>query len=289
MSQILYVSPGYEEIWGRTCASLYARPRDWLAAVHPDDRERVLQAALAKQFQGPYHQVYRIVRPDGSVRWIEDRAFPVRNEAGEVYRFAGIAEDITLRKQAAERSDAFAKLGLRLSSAATAREAADIIVGIAGDLFGWDACYLHLYTSERNLILPVLTMDTIDGRKVNVPESSFTLDPSPLMLRVMRDGAQLMNRETPSAPAGTHTALIRFGDQARPSASKMYVPIHDGSKTLGILSIQSYTLLAYQQQDLETLQALADHCGGALARIHAAVDLQRLERQMDLLNRQGQI
>src|SRR5262245_42175097 len=99
MSQMLYISPGYEEIWGRTCASLYASPRDWLAAVHPDDRDRVLQAALTKQFQGPYHQVYRIVRPDGSVRWIEDRAFPVRNEAGEVYRFAGIAEDITLRKQ----------------------------------------------------------------------------------------------------------------------------------------------------------------------------------------------
>jgi GAF domain-containing protein len=109
------------------------------------------------------------------------------------------------------------------------------------------------------------------------------------MLRVMRDGAQLMNRETLSGPEGTHTALIRFGDKARPSASKMYVPIRDGSKTLGILSIQSYTLLAYQQQDLETLQALADHCGGALARIHAAMDLQRLERQMDLLNRQGQI
>ncbi|HXJ61304.1 MAG TPA: PAS domain S-box protein [Verrucomicrobiae bacterium] len=289
MSQILYISPGYEEIWGRTCASLYASPRDWLAAVHPDDRERVLEAALTKQVQGPYHQEYRILRPDGSVRWIEDRAFPVRNAAGEVYRFAGIAEDITLRKQAAERGDVFAKLGLRLSSAATAREAADVIVGIAGDLFGWDACYLHLYTSERNLILPVLTRDTIDGRKVDVPESSFTLDPSSLMLRVMRDGAQLMNRETPSAPQETHTSLIRFGDKARPSASMMYVPIRYGSKTLGILSIQSYTPLTYQQQDLETLQALADHCGGALARIHAAMDLQRLERQMDLLNRQGRI
>ena len=97
------------------------------------------------------------------------------------------------------------------------------------------------------------------------------------------------HRETPSGPEGLHTALIRFGDKARPSASKMYVPIRYGAKTLGILSIQSYTLLAYQQQDLETLQALADHCGGALARIHAAIDIQRLEQQMDLLNRQGQM
>jgi GAF domain-containing protein len=60
----------------------------------------------------------------------------------------------------------------------------------------------------------------------------------------------------------------------------MYVPIHHGSKSIGILSIQSYTPQAYKQEDLETLQALADHCGGALARIHATMDLQRLERQM---------
>jgi GAF domain-containing protein len=60
----------------------------------------------------------------------------------------------------------------------------------------------------------------------------------------------------------------------------MYVPIRHGSKTVGILSIQSYTPHAYTEQDLESLQALADHCGGALARIHAAMDLQRLERQM---------
>jgi PAS domain S-box-containing protein len=282
LHQILYISPAYEEIWGRTCASLYATPRDWLEAVHPDDRERVAQAALTKQTRGEYHEVYRIVRPDGSVRWIEDRAFPVRNEKGEVYRFAGIAEDITVRKQAAEQSAAFAQLGLRLSSVATAREAANIIVGIASDLFGWDACYVHLYSSERNLILPVLTIDTIEGQKVDVPESTFTLDPSSLMLRVMRDGPRLINRQPEAARGKSPVPLVRFGDTTRPSASMIYVPIRHGPKTIGILSIQSYTPQAYRQQDLETLQALADHCGGALARIHAAMNLQRLERQMGL-------
>ena len=96
---ILYISPGYEAIWGRSCASLYAAPQNWLEAIHPEDRPRVVEAAHTKQVPGDYDEEYRIVRPDGSIRWIRDRAFPVKNEAGEVYRLAGIAEDITEQKE----------------------------------------------------------------------------------------------------------------------------------------------------------------------------------------------
>jgi PAS domain S-box-containing protein len=100
-NQIHYVSPAYEEVWGRSCASLYDSPRDWVEAIHPDDRDRVLRAALTKQVGGDYHEVYRIIRPDGAIRWIDDRGFPVRDESGGVYRVVGIAEDITARKRAA--------------------------------------------------------------------------------------------------------------------------------------------------------------------------------------------
>jgi PAS domain S-box-containing protein len=97
--QTLYVSPAYEDLWGRTCQSLYEQPRSFLDAVHPDDQERV-RAAVAKQLRGEQTaEEYRIVRPDGSIRWVWDRGFPVRDEAGCVYRVAGIAEDITERKR----------------------------------------------------------------------------------------------------------------------------------------------------------------------------------------------
>ena len=99
-NHIFYISPGYEEIWGRTCTSLYERPRSWLDAIHPQDRERVIEA-LESQIKGEYDEEYRLVRPDGSVRWIRDRAFPIRNDSGEVYRIVGIAEEITERKQEA--------------------------------------------------------------------------------------------------------------------------------------------------------------------------------------------
>jgi PAS domain S-box-containing protein len=98
-SAILYVSPAYESIWGRSCASIYLSPRSWLEAIHPDDQARVLEAALTKQVAGTYDEEYRIVRPDGSIRWIRDRAFPVRDASGLVSRIAGIADDITERKK----------------------------------------------------------------------------------------------------------------------------------------------------------------------------------------------
>lgn len=94
----LYVSPAYEKIWGRSCASLYASASDWMDAIHIDDRSRVADAASTRSDSSNYDEAYRIVRPDGSVSWIRDRAFPVCNEAGEVYRIARIAEDITGRK-----------------------------------------------------------------------------------------------------------------------------------------------------------------------------------------------
>ncbi len=96
--QLLYVSPAYEEIWGRSCQSLYDQPLSWLEAVCPEDREAVRNAVEQLPQGEPVQKEYRIVLPDGSVRWIGSRAFPVRNESGEVYRIAGIAEDITERK-----------------------------------------------------------------------------------------------------------------------------------------------------------------------------------------------
>jgi len=97
--KILYVSPAYETIWGRSCESVSAAPNDWLGAVHPQDRERVHHAIHTKQLAGLYDEEYRIVRPDGSVRWIRDQAFPVRDAAGHVTRIAGVAEDVTERRQ----------------------------------------------------------------------------------------------------------------------------------------------------------------------------------------------
>ena len=95
--EILYVSPAYEQIWGRTCDSLYQNPMSWTEAIHPDDRERA-HSLFARQIQGEaVESEYRIRTPDGQEKWIRDRAFPIRDEAGNLIRVVGIAEEITER------------------------------------------------------------------------------------------------------------------------------------------------------------------------------------------------
>jgi PAS domain S-box-containing protein len=93
--KILYVSPAYERIWRRPGGSLLTNPRGWLEAIHAEDRARIKAVVFDHPLAGPFDHIYRITQPDGAVRWIHDRGFPIRNEAGKTYRVVGIAEDIT--------------------------------------------------------------------------------------------------------------------------------------------------------------------------------------------------
>jgi two-component system, cell cycle sensor histidine kinase and response regulator CckA len=96
--QMLYVSPAYERIWGSSSASLSTNFMEWFEAIVPDDRERIQTRFFGQALLGNYDEEYRITRPDGTVRWIRDRGFPMQNVAGVAYRVVGVAEDITSRK-----------------------------------------------------------------------------------------------------------------------------------------------------------------------------------------------
>jgi PAS domain S-box-containing protein len=96
--RIMYVSPAFEKVWGRPCDELYRTPGLWKKTLHPEDRERAIAAMDTKQVPGSYDETYRIMRPDGKVRWVRDRAFPIKDRRGDVRRIVGVAEDITERK-----------------------------------------------------------------------------------------------------------------------------------------------------------------------------------------------
>jgi len=100
-SKIHYVSPAYEQVSGRTCASLYAKPASWMAAVHPDDLDHAASKFIEGRNTG-FDYEFRIVRPDGEVRCIHFRGYPILDDAGNPYRIACIASDVTQRKQAAD-------------------------------------------------------------------------------------------------------------------------------------------------------------------------------------------
>ena len=100
--QAIYVNPAFERITGRTVASLMDAPLSYREIIHAEDRSRVLSRLNDAVITGTFHEEFRIVRPDGTIRWLEAQGFPVRNAEGEIYRLAGTAQDISGRRLAEE-------------------------------------------------------------------------------------------------------------------------------------------------------------------------------------------
>ena len=101
--ELEFVSPAYETVWGRPLRNLHDMSADFLETVHPDDRARMDEAMRRQLVTGVTDETYRIVRPDGTVRWIRSRSFPVFNQAGELERVVGTATDVTEQRQLEEQ------------------------------------------------------------------------------------------------------------------------------------------------------------------------------------------
>ncbi len=104
--RMLYLSPAFEQLWGLSVAEVTADPRRRLAAIHPEDRERIRAAwesVIRPTAEGHFDVEYRVIRPDGTVRWVHDRASLLRDDAGRPSQVCGIAGDITDRKLAEAR------------------------------------------------------------------------------------------------------------------------------------------------------------------------------------------
>jgi PAS domain S-box-containing protein len=170
----------------------------------------------------------------------------------------------------------FLQLAQQLNSARTAKEAAHIISDAAETLFGWDACSFDLFSSGHDIVIPVLNVDLIENEKIEVSVNYGGKPPPPRIRQIITKGGELILRQPPFVLAPDMTP---FGDVSRPSASLMVVPIRNNDQVIGVLSIQSYSVCAYDPDALETLQALADYCGGALERIRTEESLRASEER----------
>jgi PAS domain S-box-containing protein len=262
-------------VLGYPAEELLGRP---FGELRPPERAAEDAALFGRLLAGETLAGHELAHPrrDGTPLTLSLTALPLRATDGRVAGVLVSARDLSAERRVRQREAALAGLGHRLSAARSPLEAARIIVGVAQELLGWDACSLDLYFPERDAIGAVLTMDTLDGRRVDVPHAYPGGPPSPMARRVLAEGPQLLLRD---APADAGAELRAFGEGRR-SASLMFVPIRHGDRIAGILSIQSYTPQAYDCGDLDLLETLADHCGGALERLRVEAALRESQAQL---------
>jgi PAS domain S-box-containing protein len=272
-NRILFISSGYEKIWDETRESLYSSPRKWIEAIHPEDRERVFRAALLKQRTGDYDEEYRIIRSDGTLRWIHDRAFPVRNADGTVDRIAGIAEDITERKKAEEalklrssQQGALADLGRRALERGNLDQLLDYAVALIPRILGIEFCSVfELLPGSEALLLRagagwkkgLVTRETVSA-KSDSQEGFTLLSGAPVIIEDLRTET----RFRPSTLMRDHGVV-----------SGMNVIIHARGRPYGVLSAHTSERQKFSGVDVDFLQSAAN----VLA---AAIESRRLEEEL---------
>jgi PAS domain S-box-containing protein len=174
-----------------------------------------------------------------------------------------MATDVTARRRAAHRNAQFNKLSRQLSAVTTAAGAAMFICEAADQLFNWDDFALDLYYEEKDEVISLLTITTVDGRRVEIPASPQSKAANTLVQRVIARGAELVSPLETGEKAGT----------------TMIAPIRKGSRVIGVLFVHRRQQNSYAELDLETFQTLADQCGGALDRARAEENLRHSQQR----------
>jgi PAS domain S-box-containing protein len=272
------VNQAFCDLLGYSPAEL--QHQSWQAITHPEDREptqRVLDGLLGGK-QDSTRFTKRFLHKNGSVVWAYVSTALRRDLAGQPLYFMTAVIDITERQQAEALKETLLSLTTRLSVASTATDVARSVFAAADRLWKWEASALDVCSPDGATTETVLCVDVVEGERREIPPTRTRTNCSPRERRILMHGAELMLR-TPEEMKASDSVM--FGDTSRLSASLMCVPIRQRGEPVGVLSIQSYRPNAFTPADLEVLQGLADHCGGALERIRAEEQLRKQAALLD--------
>ncbi|MCX7000124.1 MAG: transporter substrate-binding domain-containing protein [Candidatus Sumerlaeota bacterium] len=274
-----------EEIFGETKTSivgnslLHSSP-EW-QGFHPDGTpykiedipivQAITQGNTAKNVE------WKVRHAGGKEYWVLTNAAPIRNAAGEIIAGVSIFMDITERKRAEEVRESLRRLSQRLTEAVSMRDVGKVIAEESHCLFGHDFFSLYLYNEVKRFSEGIYSEDTPLGASAPVETLPINLSLEVLKKsRAYTGKATLFNRIDDTNAEG----FIPVGEKERRSLSLMFSPVRWGERSIGVITVQSYTKGKYGERDLEILETFAAQCSGALLRVHAEEDRRRLEAQI---------
>ena len=278
---VLYVSPAYEKLWGRSCQSLYASPGSHIEAVLPEDRP-VLAQADALNAQGQDSDVeYRIGSPTGQVRWIRDRSYPVFNAAGVIERVVGTACDITDRKRA-ELVLASANRALQMlsrSSIAIHRieeeesllaEVCRVAVEVGGYRMAWVGYMQH---DDRRSLAPMAHAGEERGYldAIEISWGADQLSGQGPAGQAIRSGKPAQRSDISADP----TFYWRAAALQRGYRSSIALPLREAGRSFGVLCLYRSEVDFFSADEVQLLQEMADNLAFGIGSLRARLERRR--------------
>jgi PAS domain S-box-containing protein len=284
--KITYISPAYERIWGRTCQSLYENPRNYIESILPEDRPAML-STLEKQAQGAHTETeYRIQQPDGNIRWVWDRSFPIFDENGIPILTTGVVTDITERKQVEEdiqrRQTLLEKvihLGKNITAITDLPACLHEIHRSIRQELGFDRVGLFLYDTATDIVRGALGTSR-DGRPEENDWYEMAIDDwSDWRIALESPNGIVIDDDYHA----THNPSE--GDEMYGVRQHVTLAAWAGDQPIALITVDN--LLSQKQMmaaDLEALQLFAGYAGLAIAnaRLHASLEQRVRERTAEL-------
>ncbi len=280
--QVLYISPGYEKIWGRSCESIYAAPESYLDAVLPEDGPQHIKARKRTHKNEKFDEQYRILTTQGDIRWIRDVSYPVFDAAGKLERIVGTARDITDRKQTelALVSTNRAMQMLSLSSVALTRldeEAALLaeVCRVAVDFGNYRMAWVgYAQEDEARSILPVAHAGHEAGYLSTIKLSwsaAQSIGQGPAG-QVIRSGEPRYSRDIARAENSFqwHEVALEKGYR-----SAIFLPLRDDHRTFGLLGLYAGDLQNFPAEEVKLLQELADNLAFGIGSLRGRLERRR--------------
>lgn len=268
LSEVYYVSPAYEDIFGHPVDELYEDATQALDYVHPDDREEYIstlkgmQADIAAgEARDRYELTFRIRRPDGTIRWVEVTGYPILTDDGRA-DLVGVAKDVTERKERERIVQTLHSATERLQEATTAEEVGEIAVTAARDVLDLPltACWLCQESRDDQVLEPVASTQ---------PGSEFTpepFEPGDVEYEAFREG------ELPRLDSSEHAP-------PNPLDAAILLPLGDH----GLLGAGKSEVDEYPEYVVDAGRTLAGHVTTALDRVAHAHELRESERRFRLI------